>query len=427
MSWIVAILLLGMGLFVGGDVLYILAPSLKVYSIIGKILDIGLYLAPALILHASLIIRGRRYNVSSLIIVYIISFVMYILDVASVTTGNGLQLRQGMNIATPNNFIFIPGTLLLPVVAVEVIICLFAAYNFSTIARSMDSVYFFAVVGAILLSLSGIFMGFAYYWDILSASTYFNVLVSLAMAFIIYSMIKFQAFSDKTQKIFDKLFYIKTTAISILALLYFAIIWLCGLPHIFSLYLCLLLVLLLVLLTHSFYDWLSTFINDLVFNATSGLSLVNDEEVSQALKYYNKPERIEESTMFRLSIITKKMKQDNITPVDALRSVIREATEYFKPIESENLRLKQNLKYRFLKMMTFEGAEEGQILWELGFEEYPVSIMTRETKSHPPKFRASSPAEYSAVSRNAFMALKKEAVHDVTWRISYLEKISRNK
>ena len=74
-------------------------------------------------------------------------------------------------------------------------------------------------------------------------------------------------------------------------------------------------------------------------------------------------------------------------------------------------------------MLAFDQAEEGQILWELGFGEYPVKIMRRESESRPPFFQAKAISDYPYASRNAFMALRKEALHGVAWRISYLEKL----
>mgnify|MGYP001558126939 CR=1 FL=1 len=78
-------------------------------------------------------------------------------------------------------------------------------------------------------------------------------------------------------------------------------------------------------------------------------------------------------------------------------------------------------------MLAFDEAEEGQILWELGFDEYPVKLMRLERRERPPKFRDFSPADYHYISRNAYLALKKEAIHDVAWRISYLEKLAKRK
>ena len=77
--------------------------------------------------------------------------------------------------------------------------------------------------------------------------------------------------------------------------------------------------------------------------------------------------------------------------------------------------------------MLMKEAEEGQILWELGFEEYPVRIMSKERNLRPSMFKIESPSDYYYTSRNAYLALKKEAIHDVTWRISYLEKLSKKK
>jgi len=37
-------------------------------------------------------------------------------------------------------------------------------------------------------------------------------------------------------------------------------------------------------------------------------------------------------------------------------------------------------------------------------------------------FKITAASDYSYTSRNAYLALKREAIHDLAWRISYLEK-----
>jgi len=110
-----------------------------------------------------------------------------------------------------------------------------------------------------------------------------------------------------------------------------------------------------------------------------------------------------------------------------LRTEVEECIEYFKPTKDESKRTKTNLKYYLLKMLTYEDAEEGQILWELGFEDYPVAIMTRENRARGPIFKVSAPSDYYFTSRNAYLALKKEAIHDIAWRLSYLEKSQKSR
>jgi hypothetical protein len=51
--------------------------------------------------------------------------------------------------------------------------------------------------------------------------------------------------------------------------------------------------------------------------------------------------------------------------------------------------------------------------------------MSGEDRSRPPLFKVESMSDYIATSRNAFIALKEESIHDLDWRLSYLEKIAR--
>jgi len=131
--------------------------------------------------------------------------------------------------------------------------------------------------------------------------------------------------------------------------------------------------------------------------------------------------------LLNLKIVKARAKSEHTTPVDALRSVIKDSVEYFKPEDNPHRRIKKNLKYHLLTMLAFDQAEEGQILWDLGFEEYPVAIMTRESRERKPLFKTESPSDYYYISRNAYLALKKEAIHDVAWRISYLEKLAKTR
>jgi len=180
-----------------------------------------------------------------------------------------------------------------------------------------------------------------------------------------------------------------------------------------------------LIVSHPLYNWVSTFAQDLIYNLQSGLSVVNDQEAYEALKNYHLPEKLEDNSLLRLAIINRKLKNDNkLTPVDSLKDLIRESIEYFEPKSEPMRRIKANLKYYLLKMIVLDEVEEGQILWELGFEVYPVKIMSQERKFRSPMFQANSPADYTYTSRNAFLALKKEAIHDIAWRISYLEKIA---
>lgn len=173
-------------------------------------------------------------------------------------------------------------------------------------------------------------------------------------------------------------------------------------------------------------DYIATYTKDLTRTLASGLSVTSDNEIYSVLKNYNSRSHLEGSSLLGLSIIKQIRKQNNLTPVDSLRLIFKQAIDYLEmDILEPERRTKQNLKYHILKMIAFDQAEEGQILWELGFEGYPVKIMQMEKRERPPRFREFSPIDYTYTSRNAYLALKKEAIHDVTWRISYLEKLAK--
>jgi hypothetical protein len=176
------------------------------------------------------------------------------------------------------------------------------------------------------------------------------------------------------------------------------------------------ILLFIILSSHSIYDWLMSFVRNIFYQGEIVLPRVTDEEVSLALRNLNKPEKLEKSSLMRLKIISV----GNPAPgLDKLRNLIRESIEYFKPDEPGG-RARTSLKYQILKYIGGQ-VEEGQILWDLGFEEYPMEIAEKAQGSKP-QFRIRRPTDYQAISRNAFISLKKEAIHNLAWRISYLER-----
>jgi len=269
------------------------------------------------------------------------------------------------------------------------------------------------------LLMTAVTIAFSYEIYMNLADTAYSIGVSISLLLFIYSIVKYYLFVSTT-RLLDKVFFIKTLVVVVITSIYFAAFVASGVELNFSVYVLLILTMLLVILTHTLYDWISTFVNDLLYNVKSGLSIVTDEEVNFALKNLNDYEKLENSTLLRLGLVDRLMKVKNLTPIDALREVIGESVEYFNSNESQ--RVKKALKYQILKMIAHNEAEEGQILWELGFEEYPVKILTQENKTRGPLFQITAPSDYSYKSRNAYLALKKEAIHDVVWRISYLEK-----
>jgi hypothetical protein len=176
---------------------------------------------------------------------------------------------------------------------------------------------------------------------------------------------------------------------------------------------------LLTLITHSTYDWVMSFVRNLFYSHEVSLPRANDEEVSVALRNLNRPERLESSSLMRLKLVAVGNPKPSL---DKLRDLLKGSINYFeqdKPLR----RSRSTLKYEILKLIS-EQVEEGQILWDLGFEEYPLGI-AENGDGKKPRFAIASPTDYQAISRNAFIALKKEAIHDLAWRISYLEKHSK--
>lgn len=395
-----------------------------------KIFSWSLYLPMALLYHASLSLlpteKSPIWRKFSLYFIYIFALALIIIenttnlirDYASFTLPS---FNGDLNQATGKFFWFL-GVFILTILALT-------ALNFWTLAQKQIAhssawykfiLPFWGIVLSILLSPI-VLLG---YYQILPYSPVIPIIDLLfIIAPLVYSIIRYKLFVDEIDIIFGKNFRYSTLAIGLVAVIYLLIALNTAAPSASFSGLVLSFVLsYLVIASHPLYNWLSTFINDLIYNASTGFSVVNDEEVYQAVRNYNSPEKLENSPLLRLKALSLKGGKPS---VDSLRRLVEEAINYFKPENDPNRRIKKNLKYQILKMIAYDQAEEGQILWELGFDEYPVAIMTRETRERKPLFKTESPSDYYYISRNAYLALRKEAIHDVTWRISYLEKLSK--
>lgn len=321
---------------------------------------------------------------------------------------------------------FAPGVLLIPAVLLQVLYSLSGSILFFKKTKNEFIKNLLPSLAGIIMATTATFVAVSFYIVIPTADKWFTVGWAASDFLFIYSMIRYHLFMPSEKIIFDRGFYYRTLLIVIFVSLYLVILPLSGIKYSFNVLMLLNFLILLVLFTHSFYDWFGTFINDILYNILSGFSVVTDQEVSEVLKNYNNPGKVENCSLLRLSIVKRRIQKDTL-PVDALREVVREAIEYFKPENEPNHRIKSNLKYQLLKMIAFDQAEEGQILWELGFMEYPTRIISNEKIGREPLFFTESASDYSYTSRNAYLALKKEVIHDVAWRISYLEKLSKRK
>lgn len=430
LSWVAFGLLAGFGFSMLADPILTNTRSLAENAFWEKIAEWPLFFAPIFYLHASLLTTPRRKKFHN----YLLAFSYFGAAVFYILAIQGGWILQESIVRNPNYkfnyeyYAFAPGVLLLPVVIYESTCVGLAIKNFITEIKNGFWKYFLPALGGFFYIISGAALATGYYLPIPFTPIYSSIGITIATLLIIYPILRYHLFTPSEKIIFGKDFFYLSLAMFLLSSVYLGIFFISGLTFEFPALVFLILLLILILTTHSFYDWLTTFVRDIVYNISSGLSVVNDEEVHQALRNYNRPERLEDNQLLRLNLISQKVKKGEAkTPVDALRLIIKDAIEYFSPDEENSRRNKQNLKYHLLKMIAFDQAEEGQILWELGFEEYPVRIMGKESEARPPLFKSLSPSDYTYTSRNAFIALKKEAIHDVAWRISYLEKLAKKK
>ncbi len=423
-SWLIFIFFLAIGYMVFSDPIIVNTPDYHSYVHWQKLTDWPIFLLPALYFHIAAHLCGLTKRLRP----YLVSSYLFVIFLFFADLKGGLILHEGIIRFDDFRRIdsFAPGILMIPFV-VYCIICFLAAIYYLNVARKakQNNKYVYPIVGTTILTLAAVVTGASYYINIPATQTIFNVSVFVGVLFNVYFILSYYQLVNNERNIFDRSFLYRTIVLVCVILLYLLIftvghgrVGFADLVYMTSL-------VSLIIFSHSVYEWTNTFVNDLLFNPSSGLSVVTDEEVYQVLKNYSSPEKLDNNSLQRLKIISKNIRNNDKTPIDVLKQTIKDSIEYFKPTEEKDRRLKKNLKYHLLKMIAFDQSEEGQILWELGFDDYPVAIMTRENKDRKPMFQTKSPSDYFYISRNAYIALKKEAIHDVAWRISYLEKLAR--
>lgn len=421
--------------YLSSDIFFIVANNTGQYSLNGSLLKgfiWSLYLPAPFLYHVSYLLipkdLRRRWQKIVLYLVYIATAIIIFIETGTNLTRdysiiNSPAFKGNLPEATGRYFWIIEVFFFLVFLAITI--------NFYLLFKKEVKFsknwfkYFWPFMGMLGTLIMGPIILLSYY-NLVPHPYFLGSFTMIIIALpLVYSILKYDLLMEETRIVFGKSFLYSSLVIFLISVLYFVVLIFSGnqFTTINSLIAPFILA-YLIILTHPAYDWLSTFVKDIMYNISSGISVVNDEEVYQAIRNYNSPEKLENSSLLRLSLIDQERRKNNETsPVDALKKITKDSIEYFRPEEDVERRTKKNLKYYLLKMIAFDQAEEGQILWELGFEDYPLRILSKESQGRSPLFKSSSPSDYNYISRNAFIALKKEAIHDVTWRISYLEKV----
>lgn len=422
------------GLYFTSDILFYLARSSGQFYLDATLMRSLIwivYLPIAFLCHASFLqleepkeLRWRRFGI---FILYIFTFAIIFLEIATSLTRNyavffSPSYRGNLADATGKYF-FLVGIFIISLLLISFV-------NFYKALKKQNKnsnewyKFFLPCLGMGLAALLSPLVIMSYY----SVIPHIILLPILDLSVIIipvtFSIVKYGLFISDTKIIFGRKFLYSSISIVFLVIIYLAIISFAGVSlNTVSGVLLPFIIIHLIIVSHPIYNWLETLIGDFLYNSSLGYSIVNDSEVGCAIKNFQCPEKLETSTLFRLKIANK-LSNDN-DKVLTLRQVLHDSIEFLMQDEGTK-RTKQNLKYHLLKMIAYDQAEEGQILWELGFEEYPLRIMNNERASRQPLFKVQAASDYSYISRNAYLALKREAIHDVAWRISYLEKNSNN-
>jgi len=143
-----------------------------------------------------------------------------------------------------------------------------------------------------------------------------------------------------------------------------------------------------------------------------------------SLKYFSKPNLLNNNGLLNLDVINKLSKARNISKVDALREIIKKSILYFKPTQEElEKRTLSKIRYEILSMLAFEEACESQIMWDLGFDIFTRSVNEKMSNIKAPRLKFRTASEYAATSIRSYRRIKKEAVKMLAWRIESWNKI----
>jgi len=247
-------------------------------TILRILIDWPLFFIPVFIYHLSIsediAVAKKRSNII-LIAGYIISILFYFVNIFTSTIVRGDFIK---NIALKNGQESLqPGPVF--IVLVVFILCYIYLALCSFVKKQETERKQSPILALVFYALTVLVIVVAYYQRITSFCFYSNLGLIVFGLIIIYSLIRENLFLGESQKL-DKLFVYKTVGVFLISFIYLGVYFIFNKKLNLHDFTYLNALLFLVLMSHSFYDWLSTFVNDVIFNFSSGLSLVNDAEIS---------------------------------------------------------------------------------------------------------------------------------------------------
>jgi hypothetical protein len=152
-------------------------------------------------------------------------------------------------------------------------------------------------------------------------------------------------------------------------------------------------------------------------------SKLEEAEIFNSLKNYNNPQELEHSSLLNLKVVTNVARKKKIDKVEALKSVIDHLILYLKPKIHQSRRTLQNIKYEIARMITYDGATESQIMWDLGFDIFKRSVSEKLSQERNPRFPVNDVGDYPATSIRSFKRLKKQMLQTLSWKLSKINEI----
>ena len=398
------------------------AGSLEEYRLIFRLSAFTMYMSAILWFHISVLLSGAEVQKKWFGVVTVGYFFGILLSILEPVTNLVFDYENVIAPVSRYKFIFAKGPLFYPAVIFILSYASLATFNLSQLYKNNKNrpesliKFLFPIVASLSFTVGFLMIVTSFAINDNRVFKSIGEAVSvLSVVLLATSVFINRLFLEGWKASLGREFVYSTIAVFIIVALYVVMLLLFQFETKANVILFVSTLIFLLLATHTLYDWLMSFIRNIFYQGQFSLPLITDEEVNISLRSINRPEKLEASVLIRLKLV-----EDGPSPsVDKLRLLLKESIAYLKPDGTSN-RTRARLKHQILEMVA-DQIEEGQILWDLGFEEYPLGI-AENSEGQKPRFAVSSPTDYQAISRNAFISLKKEAIHDLAWRISYLEK-----
>lgn len=305
---VIAAFFAALSTFYSSDILSSQAPSVKEYTLTFRAYAVGIYFAVAFFYHSiylNLCPNSQRKQKILLVIAYLGAFVLPYLDAFTNLIANYSRTWTNQYFG---NWIFEPGPLLNVAVGWAILLILVSCVNIVTFLRENwhDSdtrmKYILPLVAAALFTLDGISVSIHYIYPIPYFAFLFSGLAGVG-SFLLSISIVFHGFIIGESLYKDRIFQYSSIAIGIIIALYIVTTNFILRPLDYQSLIFLLILTPAIITTHFVFDWLNNLTRNIIYNRQIKFSVVTDNEVVNAIRFFHRPSRLENSPLLNLKIV----------------------------------------------------------------------------------------------------------------------------